>query len=93
MGTPVPPEWPELIDGKYYCVTEDAYQGPTGCTGPVIGRTKCCHTGAVIQNYIDLDYECTFGIYLCPYGSPAPKRIVCIKGPYDNKTLCEADCS
>ena len=90
MGTPVPEDWPELIADKWYCVTEVAYTGPGGCTGPILGQCSCCRLGAPIQAYLDAGYECTFFAFLCEIGSPSPKRISCIKGPFDNKTLCEA---
>lgn len=95
MGTPVPDDWPELEDTKWYCVTEDAYwdgSGAPGCRGTPIGRSSCCRTGAVIKSYIDGDNQCHFNTWLCVMFSPAQKKIVCIKGPYDTKVACQLEC-
>jgi len=95
MGTPVPPDWPELEDGKWYCVTEDAYTGipgKTGCQGAIIGRTSCCCQGAPIKAYLDGGNECHWFVFLCIGHWPSPKKVIGITGPYNSKAECEGAC-
>lgn len=94
MGTPVPPIFPDLEDAKWYKVTEWAYgQSPihNACLGIVTNKTSCCRLGQDIRDHIAAGNQCKKFAFLCVVGSPAPKRIICIKGPYDGQGLCEAD--
>jgi len=95
MGTPVPDEYPELVDDKWYCVTEDAYAGipmQNVCQGAIIGRSSCCRQGAPIKAYLDGANECHWFAFLCVQHSPSPKKVICITGPYNSKTECEGAC-
>jgi len=94
MGTPVPPDPPELDDNKWYCVTEWAYgqsPNPNACLGIVTNKTKCCRTGQDISAHFAAGNECKMFAFLCVVGSPAPKRVICIKGPYGSQAACQAD--
>lgn len=95
MGTPVPEDWPELEDAKWYCVTEDAYWDgdlEVGCRGSPFSRDSACRTGAVIKAYLAAQNQCVFGQFLVVASSPAQKKVVCITGPYDTQGECQAEC-
>ncbi|MBA7611615.1 hypothetical protein ES703_18843 [subsurface metagenome] len=93
MGTPVPPGWPDIEDDKWYRVTENAYFGvefEPGCVGGVFSKDWCCRKGNVINEYFAAGDECHWFVFLCPGGSPRPKRVIDIRGPYDTQDACIA---
>lgn len=94
MGTPIPKNWPELEDSKWYKVTEDSYQGVPGvhsCQGGHRSRDSCCRQGDVIKAHFALGNECKWFAFLCIAGSPNPKRVICLQGPYDTEAACRLD--
>lgn len=94
MGTPVPEDLPELIDGKYYCVTEQNHwdgNWDPGCRGTPTSTVKCCRTGAAIKAYLEAGNECHYGVYLCVTGYPQQKKVICVTGPYDTQGECQAE--
>jgi len=95
MGTPVPPDFPNLDNNKWYCLSVDAYEEnvpDTFCDGIFVARIKCCQTGAQIKAWYDRGAECKKGDGICAPGLNAPQRIVACHGPYNGGAECWADC-
>jgi len=94
MGTLVPPTVPEIDPDKWYRVTEWAYQGSAGidgCFGGVSSIDKGCIKGNVIKAHFAEGNECKWFLFLLAEGSPNPKRVVDLYGPYDTFDLCVFD--
>lgn len=94
MGTPVPPDIPDLEDAKWYCVTADIFFDLDfwkKCDCIYQGQNKGCRTGAQIKAYYDAGGDCEWLTgFLNPY--PAYTRVLCIIGPYDTEGECLAAC-
>lgn len=95
MGTPVPEEFPDLVDGKYYCVTVDFFEETDpekGCDNPYVGTAKACLTGSYIKDWQDRGGQCKVGDGLIPPHITAPQRITSCHGPYNTGDACWLDC-
>lgn len=82
MGTPVPIEWPELIDDQEYEVTEDGFwwQGEgTECKKGYIDTVKCITTGEHIKWWYENVGDCVLGIPLCFAHEGDNFRTTCIE--------------
>lgn len=95
MGTPVPPEWPEIIDDKWYCAYWDRWAfnppGPHGCVGVYLGRVNCCGLGAALNDWINNNKDCTVLVTHCE-PPLCWNRLVAVHGPFDTRALCDAEC-
>lgn len=96
MGTPVPPEWPEFEDAKYYCCHWDKYafdpmDPDLGCDGVYLGRTHCCTTGAIVNDWITNAKDCTVLSTKC-IPPLCFNRLVAAHGAYDTAGECDAEC-
>lgn len=94
MGTPVPDEWPELEDAKFYLVYLDAFQdvGPDNdCTQDYQLRQRCCTTGQHIKAWLAVGWECLSPHELCVVSGFTAQRLLNVHGPYDNLADCQAD--
>lgn len=95
MGTPVPEEWPELEDDKFYCCTVDLY-GTGGkndvCDGEYFGRTKCSLEGEYVKYWIDSGFECRDFEGICVRVPLSAQRLICVSGPFDTFDDCWDSC-
>lgn len=94
MGTPVPPDMPELEDDKIYRVGVDWYQDTTEktrCDQKYQGRIECCKSGAFINAWKAAGFECTSGFEMCMITGYSAQRLVFCHGPYDTLEACQAD--
>ncbi|MBA7649682.1 hypothetical protein ES703_57480 [subsurface metagenome] len=95
MGTPVPDEWPELVDGKWYCILLHQFgEWPwdMGCAGPFISEVQGCILGQTIKTWLDNGWECDNNRNLLPGIPAAAQRLVAVHGPYDTGAACGVDC-
>lgn len=94
MGDPIIP-FPDLEDGKYYCVTVDRWVfggDPEGCTGGYQGQDQCCQLGGFIKGWVQGFGQCN---WMDPMCTPVPLRsesIVSLVGPYDTIGECMDVC-
>jgi len=91
MGNPLPPDWPEIEDTKWYCCYLDCYN-LDDCAGPLQGSTCCCTTGAQILSWINGNNECDAGWELCPFSGYTAQRLIDVKGPYTLRQDCVDAC-
>ncbi|MBA7675721.1 hypothetical protein ES703_83958 [subsurface metagenome] len=94
MGTPVPEEWPELDDDKWYAIDVTNYAlfpDPKGCTNPVVGKDHCCRRGDWLNIWYANEVDCLVAS-TAPCGiTPGDSRLItCIVGPFDSQEECEA---
>lgn len=92
MGTSVPPDPEELIDGKWYHVGVGVYiPGPPffDCINRA-GAADGCVTGFNLKAWIRNDNQCTQNT-LFPTGAGHTQKILRIDGPFDNVIDCNAD--
>lgn len=92
MGTPVPPDSPDLEDAKWYDCYLDMYLDPShtlGCDGVYYYRKCCCETGAKIQAWLDAGGECNNTNVLFKAHYLEAQRLIAIHGPYDNWWDCD----
>lgn len=95
MGTPVPEEFPELEDNKWYCLTVQYYHitdPDEGCEGPYDTTDNCCQRGDVIKAWYHDGWECKAGFGVCVPSEAEPQRITACHGPYDTREDCATDC-
>lgn len=96
MGTPVPDEWPELIDDKYYCIHHNDYYlllpYPL-CEAAFVANYHCCRTGQHIKDWYEDVGDCVWGRTPCFITPGEGARITGIEGPYDTKDECDAVCT
>ena len=91
MGTPVPNDWPEIKDDKWYKVTVNRHEiNPSGggCSNALFDSKTCCVSGALLREFIIDDHQCA-NWDLCT-GPPLGmnQRVTNITGPY----LTQLDC-
>lgn len=95
MGTPVPPEPPEILDDKWYCCEVDAYLHPFppfSCSPPYGGRFKKCVLGSNIKFWKSSGAECALPVPLVAPPTATVQRLVHAVGPYDTLGECIAGC-
>ncbi len=96
MGTPVPPEFAELIDDKFYCCTMHQYgeggHTATDCTDPFDKLIRCPHSGAEIKWWLSEGHECGPYWNLCKDIGNYAQKLICVMGPYDTIEECQAEC-
>lgn len=95
MGTPVPPDFVDYEDDKWYCCEVDAYLHPWppfACTPPYGGRFKQCVLGVNIKIWINAGVECTAPVPLVIPPGATVQRLICAIGPYDTQGECQAEC-
>lgn len=94
MGTPVPDEYPELEDGKFYRCGVDCYQDETpatDCSQAYLISAQCCLTGARIKAWLAGGGECAFDDELMFVTGFSAQRLVFVHGPYDDIGPCQDD--
>lgn len=94
MGTPVPPEWEDLEDEKWYRVGVDCYQdmGPDNdCTQDYQGRAQCCLPGGTVKGWLRAGWQCESPHELCAFSGFSAQRLLWCHGPYANQPACAAD--
>lgn len=95
MGTPVPKDWPELDDAKFYCVWADVFEmapPPGDCDNAWISEDHSCTTGAFLKAWIAAGKECTVATDPWSGAVTGVYRITHIHGPYDTYLGCQAEC-
>jgi len=95
MGTPVPVEYPDLQDDKWYCTWVDVYfdlTAKTDCTQTWLARIHGPRRGDQIKYWIAQGYECTPEHELIEYQIFSSQRLVAMHGPYDSYDLCYEVC-
>lgn len=95
MGTPVPTEWPDYIDDKWYCCYVIGYmgdEGKTGCDQQYWDWGACCTTGLAIKNWLAAGFECQSPYELCYIIGTTAQALVAVHGPYDTENECTPDC-
>ena len=95
MGTPVPSDFPEIEDNKWYCLKVDFYEltdPDQGCDGPFLVSHECCQIGSVINQWFEDDRECKQGAGICFVVITEPQRMTSANGPYDTEEECQLHC-
>ncbi len=90
MGTPVPDDWPEVIDGLWYKMTVRRYilrPGETNCGTDRTDTQRCCVLGETIRFIIQNDLQCN-GVSLCSPPTIRNNRIINLFGPFDTQLDC-----
>lgn len=95
MGHPVPPDWPELEDGKWYCCFSDTYKavhpGPV-CTDEHEICLCCVRQKDAIDYYWDNGGAGQPGNPLCGVVGLFCERVSSIYGPFDTEALADTWC-
>lgn len=90
MGTPVPPDEFELIDGKYYRAQIERYSdiAPDGtCSRGYVGTGWCCVTGKAIKDWMKANNQCSWNP-LCSAWPEPTQKLTGVEGEYDTFMLC-----
>lgn len=95
MGTPVPSEFPDYDDVKYYCITFHVFESdgaPDECDGAFITACKVCMSGADIKLFYGTGEECKDNRHPCDPGLWGNHRLICATGPFDTLDDCNDHC-
>ncbi len=93
MGQPVPPDWPEIENDKFYIATVQHHAfdpiNPDSCHGAPDRQSNACILGSGINAWIQQNHQCT--IHSLIYGAGSiDQRLISAVGPFDTFAICEA---
>lgn len=94
MGSKIPPDWPEILDDKWYRIFVDRHVDippvVVTCASPYVDSHGCCYLGAVHKAKYAAGHECNWEFSWCtpPGLHNTCEKITNIAGPYDTELEC-----